>query len=204
MSPDSIKKAIFHLKKDEVLARTVSHYPKPDFKPHSDHFGALVSSIIYQQITGRAAETIQNRFKKLFKNSFTPKELLGLKLQHFKNSGISPQKQKYLIDLAEKFLDGTVNPDNFHKMTDEEIRAHLIAVKGIGRWTADMFLMFTLVRLDVLPTGDLGIQKGFQKVFNMKKLPSVRKMEQLAKNWSPYKTFASWYLWRVADKAKEK
>ena len=105
----------------------------------------------------------------------------------------------YLKDLALKFLNGTVSPANFHQMTDEAIRKHLIAVKGIGRWTADMFLMFVLHRPDVLPTGDLGIKKSFQKIFNIKKLPNIKKMEKLAEDWRPYRTVASWYLWKAID-----
>ncbi len=214
MSPDLTKKALAHLGKDKIFSKILKQFPEPGYKPSQNYFEALVSSIIYQQITGKAAATIEERFLKLFSarggsvfggkfNNFSPQKLLRLTDKQFKSAGISPQKMKYLKDLSEKFLDGTINPKNFHKMTDEEIREHLIAVKGIGRWTADMFLMFTLCRPNVLPTGDLGIQKGFQKVFNLKQLPDTKKMEKLADAWSPYRTFASWYLWRVADLSKK-
>ena len=105
----------------------------------------------------------------------------------------------YLRDLAKRFLDGTIDPSNFKNMTDEEIRQHLLVVKGIGRWTTDMFLMFTLYRPDVLPTGDLGIQKGFQKLFKLKSLPDAKTMERLSKKWSPHRTVACWYLWELVD-----
>lgn len=195
-----IDKAINHLKKDRILREVILKHPKPDFKRKKDYFVSLTRAIIYQQISGKAGDSISKKFKELFPNKIpTPEKVLILKDFEFKKTGISPQKMKYLRDLSEKFLDGTVNPKLFEKMSDEQIREHLISVKGIGRWTADMFLMFTLVREDVLPTGDLGIQKGFQRLFKLKKLPNVRKMEKMSENWKPYRTLASWYLWRVVD-----
>lgn len=119
-----------------------------------------------------------------------------------RKAGLSGQKATYIKDLSKKFLDGTINPKLFREMTDEAIREHVIAVKGIGRWTADMFLMFTLHRPDVLPTGDLGIQKGMQKLFGMKSLPAPSTMERLAEPWRPYRTIACHYIWRLADEAK--
>lgn len=203
MKPAEVEKAIKHLKKDKLLSKVISKSQKPGFKRGSDYFNALVRSIIYQQISGKAAENISKRFKTLFKDGIpNAKNILKLKDVDFKKAGISPQKMKYLRDLSLKFIDGTLDSSLFHKMSDEEIRLHLISVKGIGRWTADMFLMFTLCRQDVLPTGDLGIQKGMQKLFKLKKLPDSRKMEKLAKDWSPYRTVASWYLWRVVDEGE--
>lgn len=198
-----LNKAIRHLKKDKNLAKIISKFPRPELRAGRDYFGALLSSIIYQQITGKAAQTIEARFRKLFKSKVKPEDIKKLSLEEWKSAGISPQKMKYIIDLSEKFLDKTINPKNFHKMSDEDIKKHIVAVKGIGPWTGDMFLIFTLNRLDILPTGDLGIQKGFMYAFGMKSLPSVKKMEKLAKSWSPYRTIASMYLWKVADKAKE-
>lgn len=201
----STKKAINHLKKDKFLAKVIKEFPEPLLKQGDDYFNALVRSIIYQQLSGKAAGTIASRFNTLFKDKTpNPKAISKLKDAQFRAVGISGQKMSYLRDLSAKFLDKTIDSSNFHNMADEDIRIHLISVKGIGRWTADMFLMFTLNRLDVLPTGDLGIQKGFQKVFKMKKLPDVVKMEKLAKNWAPFRTIACLYLWKVADKAKEK
>ncbi len=207
MKSQDITKAITHLSQDERLKKVIDASPRPDFLKNegrdlnqADPFEALVRSIIYQQLSGKAAGTILARFHVLFTNKKpTPKLVLKLESEQFKSVGISGQKTGYLRDLAEKFLDGTVDPQHFETMTDESIREHLIAVKGIGRWTADMFLMFTLHRPDVLPTGDLGIQKGFQKVFKMRSLPGAKKMEKLAKVWSPYRTVACWYLWRAVD-----
>ena len=203
MSPRQITKAIAHLKRDKSLKKIIEKSPCPKFTSGGDPFEALVRSIIFQQLSGKAAGTILGRFRALFRmKTPTPKAVLKLESTKFKSVGISGQKAAYLKDLAEKFLDGTIDPSHFHEMTDEAIRQHLIAVKGIGRWTADMFLMFTLHRPDVLPTGDLGIQKGFQKIFKLKKLPDVKKMERLALSWSPFRTIACWYLWRAVDTAE--
>lgn len=197
--------AIKHLKKDKFFKQIVKDFDRPKFTEGRDYFGSLVRAIIYQQISGLVAASIEKKFLALFKKSkLKPADLLKLKEAQFKSAGVSPQKQKYLIDLSEKFLDGTISPKKFPKMSDAEIREHLIMVKGVGVWTADMFLIYTLNRMDVLPTKDLGIQKGFQVVFNLKKLPSHEKMEKLAKGWSPYRTVASMYLWRVADQKKVK
>ena len=137
--------------------------------PSKNAFVSLARSIIYQQISGKAAASIEKKFLALFKGKKFPKpeDVLKLSDTQFQGSGISPQKRTYLRDLANKFLDKTISPKKFPKMSDEEIREHLIAVKGIGRWTADMFLIFALTRQTVLPVGDLAIRKGFQKAFLM-------------------------------------
>jgi DNA-3-methyladenine glycosylase II len=209
MSPKEISKAISHLKSDKNLTRIITALPRVDFKTsgtldrnitHMDTFEALVRSIIYQQLSGKAAGTILKRFHGLFRgNTPTPEKVLKLKDTQFKEVGVSGQKMSYLRDLSHKFLDGTIDPRHFHEMTDEAIREHLVAVKGIGRWTADMFLMFTLHRPNILPTGDLAIQKGFQKVFKLRSLPDAQKMEKLASVWQPYRTIACLYLWRMQD-----
>lgn len=178
----------------------IARNPKPKFTKR-DSFPALVSAIIYQQLSGKAAGTIHKRFLALYSNTKhpTPAQVAKTSDAKMRTAGLSGQKAKYLRDLAEKFLDGTLEPKKFPNMTDEEIREHLIRVKGIGRWTADMFLMFTLHRPDVLPTGDLGIQKGIQRIFGLRKLPNPTQMEKIARLWRPYATIASWYLWRAVD-----
>ena len=173
---------------------------KPPFKRPSNPFSALIRSIIFQQLSGKAAATILNRFLGLFDDKYpTPQQVAKLSDVKFKKAGISPQKMGYLRDLAKRFMDGTIDPSLFKKMTDDEIKEHLLVVKGIGPWTAEMFLMFTLYRPDVFPTGDLGIRKGFQKLLKLKTLPDAAKMEKLAKGWSPHRTVASWYLWELVD-----
>lgn len=201
MSPRELHKALAHLKKDARFARVVAKHKKPTFERGRDPFQALCSAIIYQQLSGKAAGTIHKRFLGLYKKVRhpSPKQVAKTSIERFRTVGVSNQKAGYLIDLAKKFLDGTVDPKHFHEMTDDAIRDHLIAVKGIGRWTADMFLMFTLHRPDVLPTGDLGIQKGMQKLFGLRTLPNPKRMETLAEPWRPYRTVACRYLWQIID-----
>ncbi|HVX90721.1 MAG TPA: DNA-3-methyladenine glycosylase [Candidatus Paceibacterota bacterium] len=200
MHKKAMEAAHRHLKKDPRMRKVLKLKLEPRSRP-TEPFQSLVRSIIYQQISGKAAAAITKKFLALFPGGKfpTPAQVLKVTDAQFKKAGVSPQKRSYLRDLALRFTDGTIEPHKFSKMTDEEIREHLIRVKGIGRWTADMFLMFTLYRPDVLPTGDLAIQKGFQRVFNLRKLPDVKKMEKLAKAWSPHRTVASLYLWRVMD-----
>ena len=124
---------------------------------------------------------------------------MKIKTEKLRSAGLSGQKSAYLKDLAEKFKDGTIDPKLFPKMSDAEIIEHVMAVKGIGEWTAQMFLMFTLARPDVLPTGDLGIQKGFQKLFALRNRPSPKQMEKLASGWAGHRTVACFYLWRTLD-----
>lgn len=199
-------KALRHLRKDARLAPYLARLPRPAFERRmsngkaADPFYALCESIVYQQLSGKAASTIYGRFLMLFRGKKpTPKALLSLSDMEIRATGISGQKLSYLKDLAQKFADKTINEKGLEEWSDEEIHAHLIAVKGIGRWTADMFLIFYLHRSDVLPTGDLGIQKGFRKLFNMKSLPTAAKMEKLAEAWAPYRSVASRYLWLIAD-----
>lgn len=204
MDTKTIAEALYHLKKDPHLKGLIARYPEPEFdrgQKGLTAFQALLRAIVFQQLSGKAARTILDRFLAQFpKGRFpTPEEVQKLPDSAFRTAGISSQKMSYVKDLAEKFLDGTVNPKRFAKMSDEEIKAHVVAVKGVGPWTGDMFLMFTLGRPDVLPTGDLGIQKAMQKLFRLKALPTPEKMIELAEAWRPYRTVACWYLWRFAD-----
>jgi DNA-3-methyladenine glycosylase II len=205
MEARDIDAAIRHLRRDAWLAPYIRKLPKPVFvrkgsQKSPDPFYALAESIVYQQLSGKAALSIFTRFKKLFRGGKpTPKTLLRLSDDRMRSAGLSRGKIVYLRDLASKFLDGTINPKLFDQQTDEEIRAHLVAVKGIGVWTADMFLMFYLNRLDVLPTGDLAIRKGFKKLFNLRFDPDHKKMVKLAESWRPYRTVACRYLWDMQD-----
>lgn len=168
--------------------------------PTKNPFLSLASSIIYQQISTKAGDSIYKKFILLFKGKKpSPKIFLEFSPSDLKSAGISPQKAGYLKDLSEKFLDKTVEHKNFHKMSDEEVIENLVKVKGIGRWTADMFLIFALNREDVLPVGDLGTRKGFQKAFNLKKLPEAKQMEKLAKPHSGKRTNLTLYLWQILD-----
>lgn len=204
MSPATLRSAIAALSRESKMASLIKKSrERPVFTRSADAFESLCKSIIYQQLSGKAAGTIHRRFLGLYKGVThpTPKQVAKTSIKKFRSVGVSQQKASYLVDLAKKFLDGTVDPKHFHEMTDEAIRAHLVAVKGIGRWTADMFLMFTLHRPDVLPTGDLGIQKAMKDLFKLRTLPSPEKMEKLAEPWRPYRTVACRYLWDSLDNA---
>src|SRR6185503_1173181 len=159
----------------------------PDFSRYhgrSKIFSAILRSIISQQISTKAAAAIRTRFLALFpKSGPTPELLLKVPTRKLRTAGLSMQKISYMRDAANKFLDGTVNPRNFKKMSSQEIIDHLVQIKGVGVWTAHMLLIFTLYRPDILPTGDLGIRRGFQKLYNLKKEPTHEKMEKLAQEW---------------------
>lgn len=200
MTPKVLTAAKKHLVTDPRLAEVISRHPKPEIGKRGDVYVALTRSIIYQQLSGKAAGTIYGRYSSQFKRGVPePKQFFRKKRETLMKAGLSNQKMNYLYDLTCKFRDGFITPEKFPNMSDEEIREHLVAVKGIGVWTADMFLIFTLGRPDVLPTLDLGIKKGFQKLFNLRTLPDHAKMEKLARPWQPYRSVASWYLWRLAD-----
>jgi DNA-3-methyladenine glycosylase II len=168
------------------------------------HFLAIARSIVYQQLSGKAAATIYGRFAGLFEDEIpTAPRLLQLTDDELRGVGLSRQKSTYLRDLAERVHRGSVTIDTLHDLPDEEIIAALTSIKGIGRWTAQMFLIFRLGRPDVLPDLDLGIQKGIQRAYRMRKLPTPRKVLEVGKKWAPYRTVASWYLWRSLDAKAE-
>ena|SRR3989344_2321113 len=172
----------------------------PKISLSKNYFLSLASSIIYQQISTKAGDSIYRKFLALFGGKKpTPQHFLSFSEIRIKSAGISPQKTGYLKDLAEKFLDGTINPKNFHKMSDEEIKGHLIVVKGVGPWTAEMFLIFALNRSNVLPVGDLGVRKGFQKFFKLNKLPDEKKMRKLAKPFVGEYTTLTLHMWQIMD-----
>ncbi len=204
-----MKKSLAVLKCDKYLARLVKKYGPPDLnwggkkqKKKKDSFQALTRSIIYQQISGKAGESILKKFIALFGKFPTPKQALTMPIKKLRSAGLSPQKATYIKDLAKKFNSGIIKHKKLHTLKNEEVIEHLVQVKGIGVWTAHMFLIFTLNRPNVLPTGDLGIQKGFKKVYGLRSLPTHQKMETLAKPWREHASYASWYFWRVADDNK--
>ncbi|MBM4423848.1 MAG: DNA-3-methyladenine glycosylase 2 family protein [Chloroflexi bacterium] len=196
-----VRKALRHLKRDPRLVPLIAQHGQPTFRPERNTFRALSESILYQQLSGKAAAAIFDHFLDLFpgRRFPTPGHLLTVPFGKLRAAGLSTQKATYLLDLATKFCDSTIQPRKFSKMTDNEISEHLIQVKGIGQWTADMFLMFALNRPDVLPVGDLGIRNGFRKLYGLRKEPSPEKMIAIAEPWRPYRTVASWYLWRVVE-----
>lgn len=163
-------------------------------------FLSLANAIIGQQISTKAGNAIRAKFLALFgKKKVIPENFLKLKTDELRRAGISPQKLGYLTDLAEKFVDKTIDHKNFHKMSDDEVKEHLVRVKGVGPWTADMFLIFALNRPDILPLGDLGTKKGFQKAFKLKSLPSEKQMLKLAEPHLGDRTTLTLYLWHILD-----
>jgi len=200
-----MEESIAVLKRDRRFSKLIEKHGLPDLKRSKNFFQSLVRSIVYQQLAGKAAATIFDRFVSLFKNKKfpTPEEINKISIEKLRSVGLSSQKASYIKDLAQKFSDGTIKQNKLNKMTTGEIIEHLTQVKGVGVWTVHMFLIFTLNRLDILPTGDLGIKKGFQIVYKLKQLPTDIEMEKLAKPWRSHASIASWYLWRAADEKKK-
>jgi len=164
------------------------------------HFDALIRSIVYQQLSGKAAATIHGRVRAMF-NSETPLPPQVAAADHdaLRKAGLSNQKAKYVRNLAEHSLNGSLPVETLHELADQEIIDALTQVKGIGRWSAQMFLMFRLGRPDVLPDLDLGVQKGIQRAYRMRKLPTPAKVLETGAKWAPYRTIGSWYMWRVLE-----
>lgn len=176
------------------------------FEPREDgtHFTAVTRAIVYQQLSGKAAATIYGRFTQLFGGGEpVAGALLSLSDEDLRGVGLSRQKSAYLRDLASRVHSGDIAIDALHDLSDDEIIAALTSVKGVGRWTAQMFLMFRLGRPNVLPDLDLGIQKGIQRAYRMRKLPSPKRVLEVGHKWAPHRTIASWYLWRSLDATAE-
>jgi DNA-3-methyladenine glycosylase II len=164
-----------------------------------DNFAALVRSIMYQQLAGAAASTIHGRFLKLFADALSPAAVLALPEGIMRTAGVSGSKAAAISDLARKVHDGTVPLDHVGSLSDDELVAHLVQVRGIGRWTAEMFLIFQLRRLDVWPVDDYGIRKGWALAHKLKDLPTPRALQAEGDRFRPFRTIAAWYCWRAVD-----
>ena len=196
-----IEAGLDFLKKDKNMKVLIKKFGRPDFNQGQDYFQSLLRSIVFQQLSGKAAKTIYERLVSLITRTshLWPNEVLKLNKDEMRKAGLSFQKINYVKNLADYFENNSLQKKDVEEMTDEEISKELIQIKGIGQWTVDMFLMFTLNRADILPYKDLGIQKGIMKIFKMKNLPSKKEMENCSRKWRPYRTIACWYLWRIAD-----
>jgi DNA-3-methyladenine glycosylase II len=195
-----MRKAILHLKKSDPILRAIIERVGPYKIEYGEPtFHSLAESILYQQLNGKAAVVIFNRFIEQTGDPVTPEGILKLSDAQMRAVGLSKQKTAYLRDLAQKTKDGLLNFERLGDMSNEEVIEHLTQVKGIGVWTAHMFLMFTLRRPDILPTGDYGIQAAMKKHYRKRKWPKPRDMEKIAKSWAPYRSVACWYLWRSMD-----
>lgn len=185
----------------EAMKKVIKNFPDADIfllkRDSEDLFLTLCRSIINQQLSNKAAATIFKRFKRLFRGKITPGKLLKINDRELRGAGISFPKIGYLKDLAAKVKSGEVELEKFVLMSDEKIIEELVNIKGIGRWTAEMFLMFALGREDVYSHGDLILRKSLQKLYKLKNEPTLLEAQELTKVWSPYKSFASRVLWRV-------
>jgi len=196
--------AAAHLSRyDPVLTPIIARAGVTTMRPHKNYYQALVRSIISQQLSVKAADTIERRFCALFENKAlpAPEAILTKDIDQLRSAGLSRGKAAYVRDLAQHIIDGKVMFDHLDTLSNEEIIHELTAVKGIGEWTAHMFLMFCMGRLDILPVGDLGIKNGIQKLYELKKQPDSSTMRSLAKknHWHPYESIACWYIWFSLD-----
>ena len=194
------RKALEHLNlSDPVLAAVITKVGPCRMEFGPPEFHSLAEAIVYQQLNGKAAVTIFKRFAALAGEPLTPEGILKLTDQQMRSAGLSKQKTSYLQDMSERARRGDLDFSRLHQFTDEEVIAHLTQVKGVGVWTAHMFLMFTLKRPNVLPTGDFGIRMAMKKLYRKRKMPTPEQMAKIAKAWEPHRSVACWYLWRSLE-----
>ena len=194
--------AVRHLKRiDPNLAKVIEAVGPCRFETRTEgtHYQALTRSIVYQQLSGKAAGTILGRFHDLYNGPPAPHQVLATDDTRCRGVGLSRQKIGYLRDLSHKVETGALPLDDVETMADADVIAHLVQVKGIGRWTAQMFLMFRLGRPDVLPELDLGIQNAIRRAYRLRKRPDPKAVRRIGAKWSPHTTIACWYLWRSLD-----
>lgn len=171
-------------------------------KERRDHFGALARSIAYQQLAGKAAAAIHGRFEALFDGHPTPEAVLAIPVDQLRGAGLSAAKTASILDLASKVESGVVPLDGIEKLGDEEIIERLSTVRGIGRWTAEMFLIFQLGRLDVWPVDDLGVRAGYAAAYQLKEMPKPKALAELGEPFRPYRSVAAWYMWQAIHFAR--
>jgi len=196
-----MRKAILHLKKaDPVMGAIIDRVGAYKIQHREPNFETLVRSIVYQQLSGKVASVILGRLiAALPEGKVTPAAILKLTPARMRKAGLSKQKTAYIRDLARKTNKGHVKFETLGELADQEVIEHLTQVKGIGVWTAHMFLIFALRRLDVLATGDLGVRIAIREAYQLEELPLPKQVEELAAAWRPYSSVAVWYLWRSLD-----
>lgn len=195
-----MRKAIQHLRgSDPILADIIDRVGSYKAAYNDPVFGSLVRSIVYQQLSGKAASTIFGRLREATGEPIAPQAILALDAERLRELGLSKQKATYIRDLAERTASGEVAFEQFPGMRDDQILERLTRVKGIGVWTVQMFLMFSLRRPDVLPCGDLGIRNAVAKAYGLESPPSASEIEEIGMKWQPYRSVASWYLWRSLE-----
>jgi DNA-3-methyladenine glycosylase II len=205
ITPTTIKTALHYLAEhDPILEPLVVAHSPCTIKPHQDYYGALVLAIIGQQLSTKAATAIKQRFEALFDNQLpSPEQILTKSVEDLRAVGFSNAKSRYVRDLAEHVLDGRLKFDRIPEQSNDEIIAELTNIKGVGEWTAHMFLLFCVGRSNILPTGDLGIRNGIRKLYDFEDAISPDQVREVAltNNWHPYESIASWYIWRSLDNA---
>ena len=192
--------AIAHLRRDRVLRKVIDRVGPCKLAPRRDYFVALCKSIYAQQVSTTVARILFDRFQSHFpRRRPTPKLVQALLTGHedsFRACGLSRQKRKYLIDLSQHFIDGRIATRKLASFDDEQVIDALVNVQGIGRWTAEMFLIFVLNRPDVLPVDDLGVREGLKRFYKLRERPNAKQMQALAEPWRPWRSVGTWYLWR--------
>jgi DNA-3-methyladenine glycosylase II len=197
--PDYWQDACKHLaKKDRVMKRLIAQFPDVTLSSRGDAFTTLARSIVGQQISVKAAQTVWDRFA-LLPKKMVPASILKLKVDDMRAAGLSARKVEYLVDLAIHFDSGAIHSQSFEQMDDEAIIAELVAIRGIGRWTAEMFLMFYLMRPNVLPLDDIGLINGISKGYFSGEAVSRSDIREVAAAWTPFRSVATWYIWRSLD-----
>jgi DNA-3-methyladenine glycosylase II len=198
-----MRKAVNHLKKsDAVLASIIARVGPCQVAYREPTFEMLARAIVFQQLSTNAARTIYGRLEEAAGGKLTPEAIQSLSVGEMRRVGLSRQKLGYIRDLAEHAISGKVDFAKLPSMSDEEVIASLTDIKGVGVWTAHMFLLFSLRRPNVLPTGDLGVRMAIQKAYRKRKMPTPKQVEQMAKSWHPYCSYAAWYLWRSLELTK--
>ena len=190
-----------HLKRDPLMAGLIERFEPTRLEKSQDLFKYIAGNIIYQKISTAAGNAIEKKFIALFDAADfpSPDQIAAKTTEELRAAGLSRPKASYMLDLAQKVHSGELQIDHLHDLEDDEVRAYLTQVKGIGVWTADMVLMFALHRPDVLPLGDLGIRNAFKKLLNREEHLSLAEMTEVAEAWRPYRTLACTYLWKIVD-----
>jgi DNA-3-methyladenine glycosylase II len=189
---------------DSRLGKVITAVGQYSIKVRNDPFQSLIESIIYQQLAGSAASVIYTRFLRYYGNSHPrPEQIISTPNSIFKAQiGLSNRKIEYIKDLSTQIMQKALDLSKLPKLADEEVVNQLVQVKGIGRWTAEMFLIFCLERLDVLPVSDLGVKKAIKNIYSLSELPKPSEMLTISQPWKPYRTIATWYLWKSLSKFK--
>lgn len=188
--------ALLVLNKDKKLKKIISSVGECNIRTISNPFEALVEAIITQQISDAAGKSISLKFKKLFKKKYpTPNDVLKLSQSEIKSIGLSKMKVEYIVGISQMIVDKKLNFKKFKKMSNEDVISELTKIRGIGRWTAEMYLIFALGRMDIFPLGDLGLINGIKKLYELEN-PSTDEILEITNSWIPYRTIGTWYIWR--------